>query len=475
MVGDGDRECARGIGRAVRSVRHGAQRVGDVGGPVQQGRVAHLPGARGEGLLGHHGRIGGGRGGGAGLRGGARQRGRNLVPQADEHVRALVFDIRHAGREVHAACGQRRAGRIDADAVGAHAHGARRGAQHVVAAHEPRDEFAGRAVVDVVRRAGLLDAAVVHHHHGVGQGHGLLLRVRDVDEGQAQFLLPAPQLRAHLHAQEGVERGQGLVEQQHARLGDERARQRHALLLPAGEFARLALGQVAHGDALQQVLRAPVALRPADALHLEAEGHVVQRREVREQGEALEHHGRAARGGGQVGDVAVVQQHVAAGDRFVPGDHAQRGALAAARGAQQAAVAAARDAQVDAIDRGLAGGIALGQRDDLDGGGCRSKGGGVHALAVRKPHASAAYGLRTVLYTNHAANPHATHQGGGARTGNGRGMGRERRQAGAPRRFAGRHAASDREPGGQGRAAIIAPNSTAGAAYRSCRSDWSLR
>jgi hypothetical protein len=40
------------------------------------------------------------------------------------------------------------------------------------------------------------------------------------------------QLLAHAHAQKGVERGQRLVEQQHAGLHDERARQDDALLLP---------------------------------------------------------------------------------------------------------------------------------------------------------------------------------------------------------------------------------------------------
>jgi hypothetical protein len=267
--------------------------------------------------------------------------------QAEQHVGALVFDVGDRGGQA-----VRPSVRGDPHVVVAHRDRAGGRVDHVVAAHEARHEFVGGVVVDLVRRADLLDHAVVHHHHGVGQRHRFFLRVRDVHEGQAQFLLPAPQLGAHLDAQERVERRQRLVEQQHARLGDERARQRHALLLAAGELAGLALGQVAHGDALQQVARALLALGLADAFHLEAEGHVVGGREVREQREALEHHGRAARGGGQVGDVAVVQQDVAAGDRLVARDHAQRGALAAARGPQQAAVAAAGDAQVDGVDGG---------------------------------------------------------------------------------------------------------------------------
>ena len=41
----------------------------------------------------------------------------------------------------------------------------------------------------------------------------------------------------------GVERGQRLVQQQRARAEDERAGERHALLLPAGELRRQAIGE----------------------------------------------------------------------------------------------------------------------------------------------------------------------------------------------------------------------------------------
>ena len=86
---------------------------------------------------------------------------------------------------------------------------------------------------------------MVHDHDEVGQGDGLELGMGDVDEGDAQVLLQPPQLAAHLQAQELVERRQRLVEQQHARLGDQRPRQRHALLLAAGQLRRHAVGEAA--------------------------------------------------------------------------------------------------------------------------------------------------------------------------------------------------------------------------------------
>ena len=89
----------------------------------------------------------------------------------------------------------------------------------------------------------LLDAAVVHHHDAVGGDHRLGLVVRDVDRGVAELVVQAADLEAHLLAQVGVEVGQRLVEQQHLRLDHQRARQRHALLLAAGQLAGIALGQ----------------------------------------------------------------------------------------------------------------------------------------------------------------------------------------------------------------------------------------
>ena len=60
----------------------------------------------------------------------------------------------------------------------------------------------------------------------------------DVDEGDAEFALHPLQLQPHPHPQLLVERRQRLVEQQHPRLGDGGARQRHPLLLAAGELRR---------------------------------------------------------------------------------------------------------------------------------------------------------------------------------------------------------------------------------------------
>ena len=110
--------------------------------------------------------------------------------------------------------------------------------QRVDLADEIGGEETRRTRIDLLRRAHLLHASVVHDHDAIGQTHGLVLVVRHVNGRRAEALLQAPQFAAHLHAQLGVEVGQRFVEQQQVRLHDQCTRQRDALLLAARELAR---------------------------------------------------------------------------------------------------------------------------------------------------------------------------------------------------------------------------------------------
>ena len=87
----------------------------------------------------------------------------------------------------------------------------------------------------------LLDDAVVHDRDAVGHRERLLLVVRDVDERRLRLRLDVLQLELHLLAELQVEGAERLVEQQRRGPVDERAGERDALLLAAGELARLAL------------------------------------------------------------------------------------------------------------------------------------------------------------------------------------------------------------------------------------------
>lgn len=98
------------------------------------------------------------------------------------------------------------------------------------------------------------------------------------------------------------------------------------------------------GRALRQGVEAHHAEKAHDLLadlllrHLsepEAVGHVVEDVHVGEEAVALEDHGGIPPVGGEVGDVLAPDEDPAPGGQLEPGDHAQRGGLAAPRGPEK--------------------------------------------------------------------------------------------------------------------------------------------
>ena len=102
-----------------------------------------------------------------------------------------------------------------------------------------------------------------HHHHAVADGQRLGLVVRDHDGGGADLALDAAQLELHLLAQLGVEVGERLVEQQNRRRDHERACDRDALALAAGQLARIAVGECARAARAPASARTRSVARPA--------------------------------------------------------------------------------------------------------------------------------------------------------------------------------------------------------------------
>ena len=142
--------------------------------------------------------------------------------------------------------------------------------EQIDVADELGDPARTRRLVELARGRDLFEPAGVHHADPVRHRHRLLLVVGDDDEGHAEAALQVHQFELRALAQLLVERGQRLVEQQHLRPARQRARQRHALLLAAGELIRLALlhavelDQRHHlGDAGGDIARAmPARFRP---------------------------------------------------------------------------------------------------------------------------------------------------------------------------------------------------------------------
>ena len=179
-------------------------------------------------------------------------------------------------------------------------------------ADEARDERVGRTLVELDGRRILLDPAAIEQHDAVGHRHRLDLVVRHVDHRDPELSLQVADLRAHLLPQLRVEIGQGLVHQAHRRFGDDRAAERDALLLSAGELRRLALEQAVETEELGGALQPSRDIGRGDLAHLESEHDVLGHGQVREQRVALEHHRDVAPRRRKAGHVAPVDQDAAA-------------------------------------------------------------------------------------------------------------------------------------------------------------------
>ena len=127
-------------------------------------------------------------------------------------------------------------------------------------ADEAGDEGGGGALVDLLGLGDLLDDALVHDRDPVRHRQRLLLVVGDVDERDPDLLLDPLELDLQALAQLQVERAERLVEQQHLGQVDDRAGQRDALLLAAGELVGLAVRLAPEADPLE--LRLDPLARP---------------------------------------------------------------------------------------------------------------------------------------------------------------------------------------------------------------------
>ena len=172
----------------------------------------------------------------------------------------------------------------------------------------------GGPFVELDGRRDLLEATGVHDADPVGDGERLLLVVGDEQGGGADLDLDPADLVAQLDADLGVERRERLVEEQHRRLDRERAGQRDPLLLATGELAGRSVAACSPSPTRSSM--SPARVRRAAAVataQLEAEGDVVDDRQVREQAVGLEHHPHVALVRRHPGHVATAHRHRAGG------------------------------------------------------------------------------------------------------------------------------------------------------------------
>ena len=150
-----------------------------------------------------------------------------------------------------------------------------------------------------------------------------------------QILLNGTDLFTQVSANASIQRRQGFIKQQDARLGYQSARQRHALLLSAGQLMRILLFVSCQFHQSDGVLDALFDHIRRHLRHLEAERDVFQGRHVGEQRIALKHHPDVALLSLRVRDVFAIHADRAGVGHFKARETPQECRLTAARGAQK--------------------------------------------------------------------------------------------------------------------------------------------
>ena len=178
----------------------------------------------------------------------------------------------------------------------------------------------------------------------------------DVDEGDAGLLLNAAQLLLHILAELKVQGTEGLVQQKHAGLVDQGARDRHALLLTARQGGDMSFLKALEIDHLQHCLYllADAFLLDARLFQAQTEGDVFINVQMRKQGIALEDRVDLTTVGGQLVDALAVKINVTRVGAFKAADDAKRRCLAATRWTQKSDEFLVVNVKVDAAKHLLA-------------------------------------------------------------------------------------------------------------------------
>src|SRR5579871_5622080 len=184
------------------------------------------------------------------------------------------------------------------------AHGGDAHRQEVRLADEAGDEGIGRAVVELARRADLLDAAVAHDGDPVREDQRLALIMRHIDRGAAMLVVQPAELQLHGLPQLAIERAERFVHQQNIGLDDEGARERDPLLLASGELADGARRESIQLQQGKGAVHPGADFGGRDPPRPETIGDVFEDGEMGKERIALEHHADVPEASRQPGDVA---------------------------------------------------------------------------------------------------------------------------------------------------------------------------
>src|SRR5262249_30758772 len=108
-------------------------------------------------------------------------------------------------------------------------------------------------VEDQVGRALSYDSSLVHGHDTFAQGLDFIAVVRHIKDGDGSRRIPPLQVVENRGLQPLVKSGERLIQQQHAGIGDQGARQSDALLFAAGNLSGLSRRQSLNMETLENL------------------------------------------------------------------------------------------------------------------------------------------------------------------------------------------------------------------------------
>jgi hypothetical protein len=155
---------------------------------------------------------------------------------------------------------------------------------------------------------------------------------------------------AHADAQLRVEVREWLVEEERLGLAHDGAAHGDALPLAAGELRGPSFEQLGEPEELRDLVHAPRDLLLRRPPRLQPVPHVLADGHVRVERVGLEDHRDVATPRREIGDVAVPDRDLAAGDFLEAGDHPQEGRLPAPGGPDEDEELAVFDLQGDIVD-----------------------------------------------------------------------------------------------------------------------------
>lgn len=221
-------------------------------------------------------------------------------------------------------------------------------------------------VVERLGCSGLKDSSATQDGNPVREHQGFRLVVSDQDEGGAKLVLEGFQLALHVAAQVWIKGCQGFIEQEHRRFTGQCPRQSDALLLTAGKFMGVAIGNAFQSDKCQQGFDAlPDGWRRMTFAG-KPERDVVVRIQVWEQSVALKHRVDGTAVCRQVGDFLSSQINLPGVRCRQSGNQPQQGRLATSRRTEKGQKFTGFDPQRNLRERQVCA-ITLGKRKSLDG------------------------------------------------------------------------------------------------------------